>query len=491
MYSIEQAVYTSARTKRADGYQVVAHSPGAKDVDLREIAAWAPSHDSLAEARPGEAPSSVNFHPLPSGAFCVSKSSAGGGEFSGRGGERVYSQCLIVPADVLGRFANSPFSVLTAASAQGSIRIYDDLPETLAPIRMGGKSAIADPNAIAAYAKELGPAVLAALVQALIATPQFAIVFDENRQRLMACVLSLLPIECRTLASFSTGLRFSPRRPCRMVGIPSESIEQLKALKRHGTPVLDPRGKIPPEFSARTGWSGFIAAGIAADKIPIVIAQLGKPRPGIGFEQLDALGNALREELVRQPASPSPPPLFTATPSRTESTPPASIPSASISSAAAPLISLPAAAPPEERRLEAPVVVAVEPSESASHRRRSDIGHPSRARDAQSPSRRAIEIDDSPSHAVGWQCPEALDQLEAIDDLVFEGIAGKASAVEKLRSAWPEVLATLGSDLVEESRENYVRHALRVWRECVEGDRIRQPALAISAMEVVCILCNA
>ena len=471
MYSIEQAIYTSARTKRADGYQIVAHSPGAKDVDLREIAAWAPSHDSLAETSPGVAPTSVNFHPLPSGAFCVSKSSTGGDEFSNRGGERVYSQCLIVPADVLTRFGNNPFSVLTAASAQGSIRVREDDPDSLDPIRVGGRAAVADPSAIAACATEYGPDWLAALVQAIVAAQQIAIVVNENRPRLMACILSLVPVECRPQISVSTGLRFSPRRPCRMVGLPGDSTDQLKALKRHGTPALDPRGKIPSEFAAKTGWGGFVGAAIAGNKLSFLIAQLGRARNGLAIQNLSALGNALRDELSRAPEGAPVAPSFALAPSFAPPTRPVS-------------------ASPATSRVEAPIAVVAAPSDAAPERR-CDSAQTMSRREIAAPRTPAIEIDDSPSQTIGWQCPAVLEQLEAIDDLVFEAIAGKASAVEKLRTSWPAVLAKLGPDLIEESRENYVRHALRVWKECVDGEQIRQPALAISAMEVVCILCNA
>ena len=78
--------------------------------------------------------------------------------------------------------------------------------------------------------------------------------------------------------------------------------------------------------------------------------------------------------------------------------------------------------------------------------------------------------------------------MERLDDLVFEAIAGKPGAFNELKQFWPQVLAELGPDLLHESREQYVKHALRVWRECVEGESIRNPALAIAAMDVVCLI---
>ena len=62
MALIEQAVFTSAETDRSAGYQIVAASPGLGEADLRELAAWGPSHGSLVDPSPDGV--SFNFHPL-------------------------------------------------------------------------------------------------------------------------------------------------------------------------------------------------------------------------------------------------------------------------------------------------------------------------------------------------------------------------------------------------------------------------------------------
>jgi hypothetical protein len=78
--------------------------------------------------------------------------------------------------------------------------------------------------------------------------------------------------------------------------------------------------------------------------------------------------------------------------------------------------------------------------------------------------------------------------LELLDDIVFEAIAGKPSALDELRALWPMVLAQVGAELIAESRAEYLRHAMHVWRGCTDGDEVRNPRLAINAMEVVCLL---
>ena len=83
---------------------------------------------------------------------------------------------------------------------------------------------------------------------------------------------------------------------------------------------------------------------------------------------------------------------------------------------------------------------------------------------------------------------DLIEQLGLLDDAVFEAIAGLPGAMDRLRSLWPAVQAAVGTALVEESRDQYVRHALIVWRACIEGTELRDPAHAIAAIDVVSLL---
>lgn len=85
-------------------------------------------------------------------------------------------------------------------------------------------------------------------------------------------------------------------------------------------------------------------------------------------------------------------------------------------------------------------------------------------------------------------CPDAVEQLGLLDDAVFEAIAGSPAALSGLKTLWPEVRSTLGARLVEESRDQYVRYALRAWRESLNGSELRDPAAAIAALDVVTLL---
>jgi hypothetical protein len=97
-------------------------------------------------------------------------------------------------------------------------------------------------------------------------------------------------------------------------------------------------------------------------------------------------------------------------------------------------------------------------------------------------------LTDDPSQILSREHPEALQRLEQLDDVVFEAIAGKPTALDQLRELWPAVIAELGRDLVEESQSQYLRHALGVWKDCISGDELRNPRLAVAVTDVISIL---
>jgi len=58
----------------------------------------------------------------------------------------------------------------------------------------------------------------------------------------------------------------------------------------------------------------------------------------------------------------------------------------------------------------------------------------------------------------------------------------------RLGALWPAVRTELGDQLVSESREQYLRYALSIWQECLGGGVVRDPARAIHALDVLCVL---
>ena len=161
MKLVEQAIFTLAETDREAGYRVVASSAGVCAADARELAVWEPSRDSLLDAGP-EA-ESFNFHPLPSGAYCVSRSVPAGWEHGG--GQRVYTHCLIVPTEVLTRFANNPFALIQAMTEHDLWQRPGVPCPRLEPFSPPGGAAPVDQALLRKLAVDPGPESMAALVQ--------------------------------------------------------------------------------------------------------------------------------------------------------------------------------------------------------------------------------------------------------------------------------------------------------------------------------------
>lgn len=460
---IEQAIFTSTQSDRMDGYQLAVHSSGIADGDLRELTVWGPSHDSLVDS--GEDAVSVNFYPLPSGAFCVSKTTPAGREYSGRSGPKIYTQCLVAPPELLAKFANNPFALLNAAFAQGSLKVHDPLPTQLEPFRLAGKASAVDQALLMQLFADPGAAWLGALVEAALRGTPLALIAGDHGMRLISGIINCLPLECRAAFSFSTGLKQSPRRPFRMLCLGDDPNEQRRLLRRQDMTVLELAGRPPQQFMSVDGWSGLVALTVASGKTAFLAQELAKPRPGLSQCDLEQLGNELLEvlaELVQggegdvEPGGAAP---------RTAE---------------------------ERRQAESTQTAGREPVRPADDQHRADAAHLrfQRAAHAVAEAPSGLGLESDPAHVLGSHCPAAMEHLERLDDTVFEAIAGKPGALEQLRRLWPEVLARLGPHLVEESREQYLHHALRVWRNCLEGDQIRNPELAVAAMDVVCLLFN-
>jgi len=483
---IEQAIFTSVQNDRRDGYQLAARSANIDSADMRELAHWGPSHDSLLET--GADALSVNFHPLPSGAFCVSKTTPAGEEYSGRG-EKIYTQCLVVPAEVLLRFGNNPFSLLTAAFAQGSLRVHDRVPESLEPFRLGGKATAVDQALLGQLLTEPGVTWLGAVVEAALSSTSLALVAGRLRPRLVAGLINCLPIECRTAFSFTTGLKHSPRRPFRLFCLANDPAEQRRLERQYDLTVLELSGKPPKRFTATDGWSGFVACTIATGKTSFLSQQLAKPRPKLTLADLPQLGNELLEGLAALENSIANSPAPAAACANEEGCQIVEELRPSAGSPANDVPLGPESAPGDEPVVEPVAAVATDPLDDL---RRADAPHRRFQRTFPLPNAEPSPGvgPPEPSQVLGAACPTAIEKLERLDDTVFEAIAGKPGAIEQLRRLWPEVLAEVGPELVEESREQYLRHALRIWRECVEGDQIRNPALAATAIGVVCLLFN-
>lgn len=255
---VEQAIFTSLKTRRQEGYQLASVSLGVSSELAKELEVWGPAHDSLLDGALGA--SSVNFHPLTSGEYCVSRTIAAGEEYSGRGGPRIYTQMLIVPPDVLLRFANNPFAVLEAAEASGQMPVHDQPPSQLAPVRLLGRASSVNLLRLAELTTDPGVDKLLLLLQFAVESPAIATLSPIPLARLYAGLFSLLPLSARLQFSLSTGLRYSQRRPVRMLALPADTTEQRNLQRSSGAIPLDCTTVVQKSAGQlRGGWAQLIS----------------------------------------------------------------------------------------------------------------------------------------------------------------------------------------------------------------------------------------
>jgi hypothetical protein len=437
MKPIEQAIFTVLETGREAGYQVAVRSVGVCEADARELVVWEPSRESMLEMGPDA--ESFTFLPLPSGAYGISRTLSAGWEASD---QRTYSHCLLVPPEVLARFANNPFAILRMMSEHDLWQKPGEPCASLAPFSPPGGAAPVDQVLLQQLATDPGPEQVAVFVQAARNAVCLAVAGTRLPVSLMAGLFSCLPPECRLEFSFSTGLKFSPRRPFRIMTLSDDPAEQLWVANYPNVTVLDLNKGATLRSIPIDGWSRLVERTLAGNHIPFLAAQITKRRFDLSLDDLPALGLQLLE---------------------------------SLDSAAC-------------RGNEA--IQGDEPIKEAAEQGPTPAGGRAHAAHRKFEKTRAAATMSltAPSTELGVHPPEILEKLEHLDDLVYEAISGQTNALEELRSVWPKLLGELGDQLLAESREQYLRYALSIWEECADAGGIRNPTRAIQALEVLCLL---
>lgn len=92
-----------------------------------------------------------------------------------------------------------------------------------------------------------------------------------------------------------------------------------------------------------------------------------------------------------------------------------------------------------------------------------------------------------PSHLLHPESAQVRALLEELDDVIFAAVRADVAALEQARSLWPQVVAAIGWELVEESREQYLRFAIDVMQRFESSDE-RKPEHAVAALEIISLL---
>ena len=425
---LEQAIFTSAQTRRGDGYQLVAQSKGVSQTDARELTAWGPSHDALLFPEQGGV--SFNFFALSRGAFALGRTTAEGAEYSRRGGMRIYTHFLIALPETLARFANNPVALLKAARADGVLDPKQAVETQLPGIVISGSASVVDRMSIQRTRDEIGVLQLAPILDAMLSGDNVAIAGSQAPEALFSALLSLLPPDCRTAFSFATGLKFSRRRACRLFVVPDDPAthRQIRRLGAHK--LFDLKEKATSAQPLEHGWAQFVHKVLTADRVELLAEEFCKPRETLTVDTLEGIGHNLANDQQlwageRQPERQS------AGATHTRSDPRASV---------------------SENPLENPPGQAIGTLE-----------------------REGVLIAD-------------LEKLGHVDDAVFAVLEGNKDSLVGLRDMWSTLRDELDPSTIAESREHYLRRALAIWREQAGAPATSTPDLATDLLDLLCVV---
>jgi hypothetical protein len=234
-YCVEQAIFTSLRGERMNGYQLASRSSGIDDALAQQLSHWGPAHDSLETQL---ARSSINVHLLADGVTCISYTQLAGSEYSGRGGGRVYTNSFVMPTDALAAFDFNPFSVLRAFRGAGRTQPRREPPDTLDAFELIGRATGAVSTGAAPFSARLDSELREQLQGAIPAGQTVYLAGNEPLEGVMEAALQLLPLEHRGAVSLSTALKISPRRPFQMQGVPNDPALIRQLHRNEGTVVI-------------------------------------------------------------------------------------------------------------------------------------------------------------------------------------------------------------------------------------------------------------
>jgi len=451
---VEQAIFTSARTGHGDGYQVVARSPGVVEAEARELSTWGPSHGAL-NSRRDEA-SSVNFHQLGSGRFCISKTVAAGGEYSQRGGARIYTQSLLVAPEIFARFANNPFAVLRAAWAKGVLAVHEAPPAKLPAFSLVGRSTSIDEGLLGQLADHWKAARVGRLVAAAMSDGCKLLVGAEKNETLFGGLINCFPLECRPDLTFTTGLRYSPRRPYRLTTTEDDTATVRHAARLEAVSVVDLRDSFT-EDEKLDGWALYVARAIERDQLARLASVLQQPRPDLTMDQLDELGRILLTDLdatVAETSMRRAPAVRNQQPQRERSG------GTHILRTDRPPYVAPATSPSTESSI-SPAAAARRPGPAL----------------ALTSSQQTNAVTD----------PQTIELLEQLDDTLYDCIHGAPNAMETIETLWQKLSERLRPDVLAAAREQYMRYALMLWEACLDSG-MREPHRAMRALDVLTAL---
>lgn len=101
----------------------------------------------------------------------------------------------------------------------------------------------------------------------------------------------------------------------------------------------------------------------------------------------------------------------------------------------------------------------------------------------------SVPSEELPSYLLHPESDEMRELLEELDDAIFTAIQGSEEALREALDLWPRAITEIDPELVEESREQYLRYAIEVSRRFQQCET-RSAETSVAALEIITLLTN-
>lgn len=250
----DQAIFTSIRGPMAEGYRIVAASRGLNTAEKQEITRHSPSHEALCQPAGDAEPVAASFYALPTERLCVAHSCAAGAEHTGRGGNRVYTRCVVFDAVEFPRCGYNPFNVLRAMAQAGltapELKPPPVLPTVELPVSPDGAMSKMPPGEFTPDHRRHVLDTLLAQQDLIVDAPSQWLPFTE-------AILLGLPGPMRCSVSFAAGLKFSSGRRHQLQLLHDEKGVLQGRLAGQPVQFVDTSAN-PPTAAQGSMWARFV-----------------------------------------------------------------------------------------------------------------------------------------------------------------------------------------------------------------------------------------
>lgn len=266
MVPADRAVFTSIRSPMGEGYRLAATSPGITSEERRELTQRSPSHGSLCEA--SSSARGLASYSLQSGRHCVAGSRCAGLEHTARGGERVYTDIVVLHRADYERFGFDPLAVVAALAREGDSDVNLKLPVQLPPVSLT-PAPPAEKNSASTAGGLDAPDVdrLIHILSVMMRRSRLVVPGVVEPWAVLRTLLSGMPPAVRKALSTSLGLRLSPARPFQLVLMQTPLSEVRKLLHSDEAALCEWSSLGRPDRGPFDVWLGFVSRRWSAGRL--------------------------------------------------------------------------------------------------------------------------------------------------------------------------------------------------------------------------------